>query len=60
MNWLIGYRTYLTVIVMVLHQVLKLKGIDVPSETLSLALDGVLGGLAIIFKYLADQRNAAK
>jgi uncharacterized membrane protein len=48
-----GFRTYITVILLVLHQVLKFIGVDIPEQNLSIAVDVVLAILAGIFRLLA-------
>lgn len=45
-----GYRTYIAAGVVVLHQVAKLAGFDVPEESLSMFIDGLFGLLAIFFR----------
>ena len=54
---LVGYRTYITLALMVLHQVLKVNGIDLPQENLSIAVDTILALLAGVFKYLATKQG---
>ena len=44
-----GYKTYLSVMVIILHQILKVAGIDVADESLSITIDvlfAVLAGIA--------------
>ena len=48
-----GFRTYISVILIVLHQVLKLIGVDVPEESLSIAIDVVLAIAAGVFRLFA-------
>lgn len=60
LNFLTGYRTYLTVITMVVHQILKANGIDIPDTTLSVGIDTFLGICAGYFKHVADKRNKTK
>ena len=48
-----GFRTYISVILIILHQVLKLIGVDVPEESLSIAIDVILAIAAGIFRLFA-------
>lgn len=57
LNFLIGYRTYLTIIVMVVHRILIANGIDIPSEQLSIAIDVLLGILAAYFRMIAKPKG---
>jgi hypothetical protein len=51
MNIAKGYRTYITIGVMVLHQVLNRYGlVDLTGEDVSLIVDGILGVLAVYFR----------
>ncbi len=50
-----GYRTYLMGILIVLHQILKTQGIDIPQENISIALDVLLGIGTVIFRKLANK-----
>ena len=54
MGWLIGYRTYLSALMIISHQVLKVAGVDIPQENLSTALDVVLSILVMIFRQKAN------
>lgn len=51
-----GFRTYISVILIVLHQILKLLGVDIPSENLSVAVDVILAVLAGVFRLLAKPK----
>ena len=57
---LIGKRTYLTLIVIVLHQLAKLGGVDIPNEQISQSVDVVLALMAGIFRYFATQKTDKK
>jgi len=48
-----GFRTYISVILIILHQVLKLMGVDVPEESLSVAIDVILAIAAGVFRLFA-------
>lgn len=54
---IIGNRTYLMGIALMLHQILKVAGIDIPQENLSLLLDGILSVGVILFRALANKEN---
>lgn len=45
-----GYRTYIAAGAVVLHQIAKLAGLDIPEENLSMFLDGLGGLLAMFFR----------
>jgi len=47
---LTGYRTYISAGIIVIHQIAKLLGYDVPEETLSLAIDTIASIAAIFFR----------
>jgi ammonia channel protein AmtB len=52
---LTGYRTYITIAVMVFHQVLNYFGFaDFTGEEVSAIIDGVLGIVAIYFRKKAN------
>lgn len=51
-----GYRTYISVILIVLHQVLKILGVDLPEENLSIAVDVILAIAAGVFRLLAKPK----
>lgn len=51
-----GYRTYLTLIVLILHQVLKVTGYDIGQEALSTAADTILGIAAFYFRSKASNK----
>lgn len=57
LDFLIGYRTYLTIIAMVVHRILVADGIDIPSEQLSITIDVLLGILAAYFRMIANKRR---
>lgn len=48
-----GYKTYAMVILLVLHQALKIAGIDVPEQSISITIDTILAVLAGIFRAVA-------
>ena len=45
-----GYRTYLSAGIVVIHQIAKIAGYDVPEETLSVAIDSLAAIAAIFFR----------
>lgn len=49
---LTAWKTYLAGAAIIVHQALKLAGIDVPSELLSELVDGSLGVAAIVFRLI--------
>ena len=51
-----GYKTYATLIIMIIHQVFKLTGNDVVDADISLFIDSVLAALAIVFRYVAKPK----
>jgi len=52
-----GYRTYLTVIVLIIHQLLNAFGFnEVTGDQLSITIDVILGIAAFIFRALAKLR----
>lgn len=53
---LAGFRTYISVILIVLHQVLKILGIDIPEENLSIAVDVILAIAAGVFRFVAKPK----
>lgn len=54
---LTGYRTYISIILLVLHQVMKIAGVDVPEENLSIAVDVVLAIAAGVFRLVAKPKT---
>ena len=56
MNFIHGYKTYATLVIMILHQVLKLTGNDVADADISLFIDSILAALAIVFRYVAKPK----
>lgn len=52
-----GYKVYITVIVLILRQVFKLFGYDVPNDQLSIAIDVILGFLIALFRYVAKPKD---
>jgi len=56
LKFLEGYRTYLTLIVLVAHQILKLLQLDIDDQTLSTTIDTVLLIIAGIFRKLAKPK----
>lgn len=58
MKFLEGYRTYLTLIVLIIHQIIKLLGLDpVEDEKLTVMVDTFLLILAGIFRKLAKPKK---
>lgn len=56
LKFLEGYRTYLTLIVLIIHQILKLFGLEpIEDDKLTIAVDTVLLILAGIFRKLAKK-----
>ncbi len=54
LQFLEGYRTYLTLIVLVIHQILKLIGLEpIENDKLTIMVDTLLLILAGIFRKLA-------
>jgi len=53
---LTGNRTYLALALLVIHQILKLAGIDVTDANLSTTVDTLLLVGAAIFRYLATKK----
>ena len=58
MNFINGYKTYATLVILVIHQVLKLMGHDVAEADISIVIDSLLGILAIVFRYVAKPKVA--
>lgn len=52
-----GKRTYIAASVVVIHQVLKLLGYDLPQEQLSSAIDVVGGIAAFVFRGMAQPKE---
>ena len=58
MNIISGYRTYLMAALLVIHQLLKTQGFDIPQENLSTTVDVILGVGVVIFRKLANKPAA--
>ena len=56
LNFIAGYKTYATLVIMILHQALKLAGYDVVDADISLFIDSILAALAIVFRYAAKPK----
>jgi len=56
MSWINGYKTYATLVIMIIHQVLKMTGNDVVEADISLFIDSILAALAIVFRYVAKPK----
>ena len=56
-NMLQGKRTYIAASVIVIHQLLKLFGYDLPQEQLSSSIDVIAGIGAFIFRSLAQPKE---
>ena len=56
MGFINGYKTYATLIIMIIHQVLKMTGNDVADADISLFIDSILAALAIVFRYAAKPK----
>ena len=54
---LTGKRTYIAASVVVIHQMLKLLGYDLPQEQLSSAIDVIGGIAAFVFRMMANKRS---
>lgn len=52
-----GYRTYISVGLIVLHQILKATGTDIPEESLSIAVDVILAVAAGVFRFVAKPKR---
>ena len=50
MNILVGYRTYISAGIVIIHQIAKILGYDVPQESLSSAVDAFFGLATIFFR----------
>lgn len=50
---LTGFRTYLVSAGIIVHQGLKLAGIDVPDQLVSESVDGILAIAALYFRWAA-------
>lgn len=48
-----GYRTYLSAGIVVVHQVLKAAGVDLPEENLSITVDVLASIAAMFFRWKA-------
>ena len=55
LNFLAGYRTYLSALAIIAHQGLKMTGIDMPQEQVSIAIDTVLGAAVMYFRSKANK-----
>ncbi len=53
---MVGYRTYLNLAVVLVHQLFKAAGYDVPSENVSIAIDTIFGGLAAVYAVAKQKR----
>ena len=53
LQFLEGYKTYLTTVVFIARLVFKQLGYDVPNEQLSIAIDVLFGALIIVFRKIA-------
>ena len=54
-----GYRTYLSALAIVLHQVLNQLGlVDITGEQISAFVDVLLAMLALLFRYFANRGEA--
>lgn len=56
MEFLQGKKTYLAASGIVLHQVMKLSGVDIPEADASTAVDVVLAILAFVFRMIAKPK----
>jgi len=56
MNILQGKKTYLAASVLVIHQILKMAGYDLPQEQFSSAIDVVVGAAAFFFRMIAKPK----
>ena len=52
-----GKRTYIAASIVVIHQMLKLAGYDLPQEQLSSAIDVIGGIAAFIFRMKATTKS---
>lgn len=52
-NFFDGKKTYTTASVMIGHQVLKVAGLDIPEQSVSIAIDVVLSILTMVFRKIA-------
>lgn len=59
LNFIAGYKTYATLVIMILHQALKLAGYDVVDADISLFIDSILAALAVVFRYVAKPKAAS-
>ena len=51
-----GYRTYLSALAIVLHQILNQLGLeDITGEQISVFIDVLLALLTLLFRYLANK-----
>lgn len=57
MDFLQGKKTYLAASGIVLHQALKLSGVDLPGEDGSAIIDVVLAILAFVFRMIAKPKR---
>ena len=58
LGFLEGYKTYLTLIVLIVHQGMKLLKLDpLPDEQVSIAFDVLLGIVAGIFRKVAKPKT---
>ena len=57
LGFLEGYKTYITLIVLIVHQGIKLLKLDpIPDEQISIAVDVLLGIVAGIFRKVAKPK----
>ena len=56
MNILQGKKTYFAASVLVIHQILKMAGYDLPQEQFSSAIDVVAGAAAFFFRMIAKPK----
>ena len=57
MDILKGKRTYISIIVLIVHQITKTAGYDLPNEQLSAAIDIVAGVAAYFFRMIANLKG---
>ena len=56
MNFLQGKKTLIATSVLILHQILKVFGYDLPQEELSTAIDTIAGVLVFFFRIIAKPK----
>lgn len=52
-----GYKTYVTGLALIIHQILKSMGMDVDNQNLSIAIDVILGIGVVIFRKMAKPKT---